>query len=119
LAQDGFGSFANRSTRHREPWALLVALSRIATSVTVGRSLRVPPQPRELGFRITRTTFFLGFVVEQESSRDPATIQVTLDEISHALAADRSRIDIAERPPKEIDSVRDATHTREGRRTVG
>jgi low affinity Fe/Cu permease len=46
-------------------------------------------------------------------------MQVKLDEIIRALDADRSKIGIEERPPKEIDSVRDAARQREGRRKVG
>ena len=59
------------------------------------------------------------FAIEHQGYRDQAAMQVKLDEIIRALDADRSKIGIEERAPKEIDSVRDAVREREGRRRVG
>ena len=61
----------------------------------------------------------LVFLIEHEGYRDNAATQVKLDEIIRALNADRSKIGIEDRPPKEIDSVRDAARAREGHRKVG
>jgi len=116
----GFGALAKRvNAILASPWALLGALTLIAAYVVVGPALGFPPQPLELGFLITLSTFILVFLVEHEAYRDNAATQVKLDEISSALGADRSKIGIEERPSKEIDSVRDATREREGGLTVG
>jgi low affinity Fe/Cu permease len=117
---EGFGAVAKRvNAVLASPWALLVALGLIAAYFIVGPSLGFPPQPLELGFLITLSTFVLVFLVEHEGYRDNAATQVKLDEIIRALDADRSKIGIEERPPKEIDAIRDATREREGTGTVG
>lgn len=99
------------------PWALGVALAAIAVYVVAGRTLGFPEQRIDLGFLITLATFILVFVIEHQGYRERTAMQVKLDEIIHALDADQSKIGIEERPPKEIDSVRDAT--RERSREVG
>jgi low affinity Fe/Cu permease len=101
------------------PWALAVALALIAFYLVAGPRLGVPEQRFDLAFFLTLTTFVLVFAIEHQGYRDRAAMQVKLDEIIHALDADRSKIGIEDRPPKEIDSVRDATREREGRRRVG
>jgi low affinity Fe/Cu permease len=99
------------------PWALGIALALIAFYVIAGPRLGFPEQRLDLSFFLTLTTFVLVFVIEHQSYTDNAAMQVKLDEIIRALGADRSKIGIEERPPKEIDAVRDATREREGRRT--
>jgi low affinity Fe/Cu permease len=117
---EGFGAFAKRvNAAIASPWALVVALAVVGAYFVLGPALGFPPQPLELGFLITLSTFVLVFLIEHEGYRDNAATQVKLDEIIRALDADRSKIGIEERPPKEIDSVRDATRAREGHRTVG
>ena len=113
----GFGQFAKRvNAVIASPWALAVALAVVAAYFIFGPALGFPPQPLELGFLITLSTFILVFLIEHEGYRDNAATQVKLDEIITALNADRSKIGIEERPPKEIDSVRDATRERAGRK---
>ena len=101
------------------PWALGAALALIAFYVVAGPRLGFPEQRFDLSFAITFTTFLLVFVIEHQGYTDRAAMQVKLDEIISALDADRSKIGIEDRPPKEIDSVRDATRAREGQRRVG
>jgi low affinity Fe/Cu permease len=101
------------------PRALVVALALIAFYLIVGPRLGFPEQRFDLAFFLTFTTFLLVFAIEHQGYRDQAAMQVKLDEIIRALDADRSKIGIEDRPPKEIDSVRDATREREGRRRVG
>ena len=101
------------------PWALGVALALVAFYVIAGPQLGFPAQKLDLSFFITFTTFLLVFVIEHQGYVERAAMQVKLDEIISALDADRSKIGIEERPPKEIDSVRDATREREGQRKVG
>ncbi len=101
------------------PWALAIALSLVAVYVVAGPRLGFPEQRFDLSFSITFTTFLLVFVIEHQGYTDRAAMQVKLDEIIRALDADRSKIGIEDRPPKEIDSVRDATRVREAQRTVG
>jgi low affinity Fe/Cu permease len=117
---EGFGALAK--TVHgaiASPWALVVALLLVVAYFVFGPTLGFPPQPLELGFLITLSTFVLVFLVEHEGYRDNAATQVKLDEIIAALNADRSKIGIEDRPPKEIDSLRDATRAREGERKTG
>lgn len=96
------------------PYALIVALALVATDFFVGPAIGLPAQPLELGFILTLATFVLVFLIEHEGYRDNAATQVKLDEIIRALDADRSKIGIEDRPPREIDSVRDATRAQEG-----
>ena len=98
------------------PWALGVALALIAFYVVAGPRLHFPEQRLDLSFCLTFTTFLLVFVIEHQGYRERAAMQVKLDEIIRALGADRTKIGIEERPPKEIDTVRDATRASEGRR---
>jgi low affinity Fe/Cu permease len=117
---EGFGALAKKvNAAIASPRALLVALVLIVAYFVFGPALNLPPQPLELGFLITLSTFVLVFLIEHEGYRDNAATQVKLDEIIAALDADRSKIGIEERPPKEIDSVRDATRAREGQPKVG
>jgi low affinity Fe/Cu permease len=117
---EGFGALAKKvNAALASPWALVVALLLVAAYFVFGPALGFPPQPLELGFLITLSTFVLVFLIEHEGYRDNAATQVKLDEIIAALDADRSKIGIEDRPPKEIDSVRDATRAREGDRRVG
>lgn len=110
-----FGSFAKSVTAFlASPYAILVALALIVAYFIVGPRLGLPPQPLDLAFFLTLGTFLLVFLVEHESYRDNVATQVKLDEIIRALGADRSKIGIEDRPPREIDSVRDATRAREG-----
>ncbi|HEX6062392.1 MAG TPA: low affinity iron permease family protein [Candidatus Limnocylindria bacterium] len=115
-----FGAFAKTvNAAIASPWALVVALVLVAGYFVFGPALGFPAQPLELGFLITLSTFVLVFLLEHEGYRDNAATQVKLDEIIAALDADRSKIGIEDRPPREIDSVRDATRAREADRTVG
>jgi low affinity Fe/Cu permease len=115
----GFGLLAKRvNALIASPWALLVALVLIVAYFVFGPAIGLPPQPLELGFFLTLGTFVLVFLIEHEGYRDNAATQVKLDEIIRALDADRSKIGIEERPPKEIDSVRDAVREEEARRPV-
>jgi low affinity Fe/Cu permease len=117
---EGFGAFAKRvNAVIASPWALVAALALIAGYFVIGPAVGLPPQPLELGFLLTLSTFILVFLLEHEAYRDNAATQVKLDEIIRVLNADRTKIGIEERPPKEIDSVRDATREREGRRKAG
>ncbi|HEV2012125.1 MAG TPA: low affinity iron permease family protein [Candidatus Limnocylindria bacterium] len=117
---DGFGALAKQvNAAIASPGALLVALGLNAAYFLFGPALGLPPQPLELGFLGTLATLILVFLIEHEGYRDNAATQVKLDEIIRALDADRSKIGIEARPPREIDSVRDATRAREGRRQVG
>jgi low affinity Fe/Cu permease len=59
------------------------------------------------------------FLIEHEGYRDNAATQLKLDEIIRALGADRSKIGIEQKPPREIESARDELHEQEGRRKVG
>lgn len=101
------------------PWAIGIALTLIAVYVGAGPRFGFPEQRLDLSFFLTFTTFLLVFVIEHQGYRDRAAMQVKLDEIIRALDADRSKIGIEARPPKEIDSVRDATRAREGQPTLG
>lgn len=101
------------------PWALAVALALIAFYVIAGPRLGLPEQKVDLAFLITLSTFILVFLIEHQGYADRAAMQVKLDEIIAALDADRSKIGIEQRAPKEIDSVRDSVREREGRRRVG
>ena len=115
-----FGALAK--TAHAglaSPWALVVALLLVVGYFVFGPGLGFPPQPLELGFLITLSTFLLVFLVEHEGYRDNAATQVKLDELIAALNADRTKIRIEDRPAKEIDSVREAARAREADRTVG
>ena len=117
---EGFGAFAKRvNAVIASPWALVAALALIAGYFVFGPAVGLPPQPLELGFLLTLSTFILVFLIEHEAYRDNAATQVKLDEIIRVLNADRTKIGIEERPPKEIDEVRDATREREGRRKAG
>ena len=97
------------------PWALGFALTLIAVYVVAGPRLGLPEQRLDLSFFLTFTTFLLVFVIEHQGYGDRAAVQVKLDELIRALDADRSKIGIEERPPREIDSVRQETREREGR----
>jgi low affinity Fe/Cu permease len=101
------------------PWALGVALVLVAFYLLAGPRLGFPEPRFDLAFFITFTTFLLVFVIEHEGYVERAAMQVKLDEIIAALDADRSKIGIEERAPKDIESVRDATRAREGDRKVG
>jgi low affinity Fe/Cu permease len=101
------------------PWAVGIALAFIAFYVIVGPRAGVPEQRVDLSFFLTFTAFRLVFAIEHQGYRDRAAKQVKLDEIIRALGADRTKIGIEERPPKEIDTVRDATRAREARRKTG
>ena len=101
------------------PWALGTALALVAFYLVVGPRLGFPAQKFDLAFFITFTTFVLVFVIEHQGYVERAAMQVKLDEIIAALDADRSKIGIEERPPKEIDHIRDETRAREGDRKVG
>ena len=98
------------------PWALPTAIGLIVAYFVLGPSVGLPQQRLELGFLITLATFILVFLIEHEGYRDNAATQVKLDEIIRALNADRSKIGIEERPPREIESVRNATRAEEGTR---
>ncbi len=100
------------------PWALAVALAFIAVYVVAGPRLGLPEQRLDLGFFLTFTTFLLVFVIEHQGYGDRAAVQAKLDELIRALDADRSKIGIEERPPKEIDSMRLQAREREGRRSA-
>jgi low affinity Fe/Cu permease len=101
------------------PWALGVALALVAFYLVVGPQLGFPAQKLDLAFFITLTTFVLVFVIEHQGYVERAAMQVKLDEIIAALDADRSKIGIEDKPPKEIDHIRDETRQREGQRKVG
>lgn len=101
------------------PWALAVALALILLYVVVGPRLGFPEQRLDLAFFLTFTTFILVFVIEHQGYVERAAMQVKLDEIIGALDADRSKIGVEERPPKEIDRIREEGREREGRRQVG
>lgn len=117
--QQKFGNFAQRAYGAiASPWALLVAIAGILLYEAVGPMLGLPPQRLELSFLITLATFLLVFLIEHEGYRDNAATQVKLDEIIRALDADRSKIGIEDRPPREIESVRDAVRAEEGVRQV-
>lgn len=110
-----FGGLAKSVTAAlASPYALIVALALIAAYFLAGPSIGLPPQPLELGFFLALATLLLVFLVEHESYRDNVATQVKLDEIIRALGADRSKIGIEDRPPREIDSVRDAARAQEG-----
>ena len=109
-----FGAMAKRAyAALSSPYALLAALALVAAYFLVGPAIGLPPQPLELGFLLTLATLILVFLIEHEGYRDKAATQVKLDEIIRALDADRSKIGIEDRPPREIDSVRDATRAQE------
>lgn len=115
-----FGALAKRVyTALASPYALLVALALVVAYFVVGPAVGLPRQPLELSFFLTLSTFILVFLIEHESYRDNAATQVKLDEIIRALGADRSKIGIEDRPPHEIESVRDATRAQEGQGKVG
>ncbi|HEY8808123.1 MAG TPA: low affinity iron permease family protein [Candidatus Limnocylindria bacterium] len=116
---DLFGRLAQKvNAVIASPWALIVALALIGAYFLFGPALGLPPQPLELSFLITLCTFILVLLLEHESYRDNAALQVKLDEIIRAIGADPAKIGIEERPQKEIDSVRDAARGSEGP-TVG
>lgn len=100
------------------PWALGVALAFIALYVGAGPRLGLPEQRLDLSFFLTFTTFLLVFVIEHQGYGDRAAVQAKLDELIRALDADRSKIGIEERPPKEIDVMRVEAREREGRSAV-
>jgi len=100
-------------------WALAVALALVAFYLIAGPRLGFPAQPIDLSFCIAFSTFVLVFLIEHQGYVERAAMQVKLDEIISALDADRSKIGIEERPPKEIDRVRDQVREREGHRRVG
>ena len=97
------------------PWALGLALALIGVYVVAGPRIGLPEQRLDLSFFLTFTTFLLVFVIEHQGYGDRAAVQAKLDELIRALDADRSKIGIEERPPREIDSVRQETREREGR----
>jgi len=101
------------------PWALGIALVLVAFYLIVGPRIGFPPQTIDLSFCIAFSTLVLVFLIEHQGYVERAAMQVKLDEIITALGADRSKIGLEKRPPKEIDSVRDQVHEREGRRRVG
>ena len=110
-----FGGVAKRGyAMLSSPYALIVALALVAAYFVIGPAMGLPPQPLELSFLLTLATFILVFLIEHEGYRDNVATQVKLDEIIRALDADRSKIGIEDRPPREIDSVRDATRAQEG-----
>ncbi len=110
-----FGGLAKRVyAALSSPYALLVALGIVAADFVVGPAMGLPSQPLELSFLLTLATFILVFLIEHEGYRDNVATQVKLDEIIRALDADRSKIGIEDRPPREIDSIRDATRAQEG-----
>jgi len=97
----------------------VVALALVAAYFVFGPAIGLPPQPLELSFLLTLSTFILVFLIQHETYRDSAATQVKLDEIIRALDADRTKIGIEERAPKEIDSVRESVRKNEGQRSVG
>ena len=97
------------------PWALGLALALIAVYVVAGPRIGLPEQRLDLSFFLTFTTFLLVFVIEHQGYGDRAAVQTKLDELIRALDADRSKIGIEERPPQEIEAVRQETREREGR----
>ena len=97
------------------PWALGVSLAFIAFYVVAGPLLGFPAQRVDLGFLLTFTTFVLVFVIEHQGYGERAAVQTKLDELIRALDADRSKIGIEERSPKEIDAVRVEARERDGR----
>ena len=108
-----FGELAKRVyAALASPYALIVALGLVAAYFIVGPRLGLPPQPLELSFFLTLATFVLVFLVQHEGYRDNVATQVKLDEIIRALDADRSKIGIEDRPPRDIDSVRDQARAR-------
>ena len=110
-----FGGVAKRGyAALSSPYALSVALALVVAYFVIGPALGLPSQPLELSFLLTLATFILVFLIEHEGYRDNVATQVKLDEIIRALDADRSKIGIEDRPPREIDSVRDATRAQEG-----
>lgn len=114
-----FGGLAKRFyAALASPYALFVALLLVAAYFVFGPAVGLPRQPLELSFLLTLATFFLVFLVEHEGYRDNVATQVKLDEIIRALDADRSKIGIEDRPPREIDSIRDATRAQERRAEV-
>ena len=115
-----FGGLAKRVyIALASPYALLVALALVAAYFVVGPAVGLPAQPLELSFLLTLSTFILVFLIEHEGYRDNAATQVKLDEIIRVLGADRSKIGIEDRPPREIESVRDATRAQDGEGKVG
>ena len=114
-----FGGVAKRAyAALSSPYALSVALAFVVAYFVLGPAVGLPPQPLELSFLLTLSTFILVFLIEHEGYRDNVATQVKLDEIIRALDADRSKIGIEDRPPREIDSVRDAARAQEGRAEV-
>ncbi len=117
---EGFGALAKRvNGALASPWALVVALALVAAYFVFGPAIGLPAQPLELSFLIALSTFVLVFLIQHETYRNSAATQVKLDEIIRALDADRAKIGIEERSPKEIDSVRESVRSSEGQRTVG
>ncbi len=117
---EAFGALAKRfNAALARPWAIVLALALVAAYFVFGPAIGLPPQPPELNFLLTLSTFILVFLIQHETYRDSAATQVKLDEIIRALDADRAKIGIEERPPKEIDSVRESVRKSEGQRTVG
>lgn len=116
----GFGKFAQSVyAAIASPWALPVTIGLVVAYFLVGPILGLPQQHLELSFLITLATFVLVFLIEHEAYRDNAATQVKLDEMIRALNADRSKIGIEERPPREIESVRDAVREQEGTPRTG
>jgi len=95
------------------PWALGLALALIAVYVVAGPRIGLPEQRLDLGFFLTFTTFLLVFVIEHQGYGDRAAVQAKLDELIRALDADRSKIGIEDRPPQEIEAVRQEARERE------
>lgn len=110
----GFGDFAQLVyAAIASPWALLAMLVLIAAYFAFGSVIGLPPQHLDLAFFLTLSTFTLVFLIEHEGYRDNAATQVKLDEIIRALDADRSKIGIEQKPPREIDTARDELHQKE------
>ena len=115
-----FGDIARQvNTALARPWALPIALLLIVGYFVFGPTLGLPPQPLELGFLLTLATFVLVFLIEHEGHRDNAASQLKLDEIIRALDADRSKIGIEQKQPREIALARAALHAKEDGRKAG
>jgi len=107
---EAFGALAKRvNAALASPWAIVVALALVAAYFVFGPAIGLPQQPLELSFLLTLSTFILVFLIQHETYRDSAATQVKLD----------AKIGIEERPPKEIDSVRESVRKNEGQRSVG
>lgn len=99
------------------PWSFVVALCLVLGYVLVGQRLGLPEQRIDLHLMLTFTTFVLVFILEHNSSRERAAVQVKLDELLRALGeADSSKIGVEELHPDQIEAVRESGRE-EGRRT--